>query len=138
METKVKEMPNWLVPLDLARELKEIGVRLRTSDYYEEGRGEGRFMTNLDVDFGKLRENNFNAYRDYVAIPNYTQVIDWFQKNKLFGIVEYEGSGIYSYRVIIMNSPSVETDNKKYLTYFSAMIALVKKLIELYKNGNNI
>lgn len=41
METKVKEMPNWLVPLDLARELKEIGVRLRTSDYYEEGREEG-------------------------------------------------------------------------------------------------
>ena len=80
METKVKEMPNWLVPLDSARELKEIGVRLRTSDYYEEGRGKGRFMTNLDVDFAKLRENNFNAYRDYVAIPNYTQVIDWFQK----------------------------------------------------------
>lgn len=138
METKVKEMPNWLVPLNLARELKEIGVRLRTSDYYEEGRGEGRFMTNLDVDFAKLRENNFNAYRDYVAIPNYTQVIDWFHKKKLFGIVEYEGSGIYSYRVIIMNSPSVETDNKKYISYFSAMIALVKKLIELYKNGNNI
>ena len=38
METKVKEMPNWLVPLDLARELKEIGVRLHTSDYYEKGR----------------------------------------------------------------------------------------------------
>lgn len=138
METKVKEMPNWLVPLDLSRELKEIGVRLRTSDYYEEGRGEGRFRTNLDVNFGKLRENNFNAYRDYVAIPNYTQVIDWFQKNKLFVIVEYEGSGVNSYRVIIMNSPSVETDNKKYISYFSAMIALVKKLIELYKNGNNI
>lgn len=138
METKVKEMPNWLVPLDLARELKEIGVRLRTSDYYEKGREEGRFITDLDVNFEKLRENNYNSYQDHVAIPNYTQVIDWFRKNKLFGIVEYEGSGIYSYRVIIMNSPSVETDNKKYISYFSAMIALVKKLIELYKNGYNI
>ena len=138
METKVKEIPNWLVPLNLARELKEIGVRLRTSDYYEEGRGEGRFMTDLDVNFEKLRKNNYNAYQYHIAIPNYTQVIDWFQKKKLFGIVEYEGSGIYSYRVIIMNSPSVETDNKKYISYFSAMIALVKKLIELYKNGNNI
>lgn len=109
--------PSWLVPIYLAKKLKEIGFRMCTTDFYEGGRGEGRFKTNLDINFEQLKRNNYNSYGDYVYISNYTQVFDWFRRKKLFGIIDYNGSNSYSYRILIMGTPSVVSDNKVYPIY---------------------
>lgn len=130
--------PSWLVPIYLAKKLKEIGFRMCTTDFYEGGRGEGRFKTNLDINFEQLKRNNYNAYEDYVSIPNYTQVFDWFRRKRLFGIIDYNESNSYSYRILIMGTPSVITDSKIYPIYHFCREALVNKLIEEYKKSNKI
>ena len=52
---KIENYPEWLVPLEIAEKLKEIGFRMCTTDFYEGGRGEGRFKTNLDINFNNLK-----------------------------------------------------------------------------------
>lgn len=133
---QIDNYPYWLVSLNTAIKLKEIGLGVNTTDYYELNydRDGGRFMTGLDINFEKLKETNYNVYRDYVAIPNFTQVIDWFRTKKLFGTIDYNGSGCYSYRILLMGTPSVVTDNKVYPIYSFCRNALIDKLIEVYKN----
>lgn len=130
---KIENYPEWLVPLNIAEKLKEIGFRMCTTDFYEGGREEGRFKTNLDINFEKLKNNNYNAYQDYVSIPNYTQFFDWFRRKKLFGIIDCDEKGYYSYRILIMGTSSVVSDNKVYPIYQFCREALVNRLIEEYK-----
>lgn len=135
---KIENYPEWLVPLGIAEKLKEIGFRMCTTDFYEGGRGEGRFKTNLDINFNNLKSANHNAYNDYMAIPNYTQVFDWFRRKKLFGIIDCNGSSSYSYRILIMETPfvAVVSDDKTYPIYHFCREALVNRLIEEYKKLN--
>jgi hypothetical protein len=132
----IENYPEWLVPLRIAEKLKEIGFRMPTTDCYEISyySDEGRFMTSLDVNFNLLKKESCNAYKGYVAIPNYTQVFDWFRRKNLFAIIDYHGSSSYTFRILIMGTASVVSDNKVYPIYHLCREALVNKLIEKYKN----
>ena len=134
---KIENYPEWLVPLRIAEKLKEIGFRMPTTDCYEISyySDEGRFMTSLDVNFNLLKKESCNAYKGYVAIPNYTQVFDWFRRKNLFAIIDYHGSSSYTF---IMCTASVVSDNKVYPIYQFCREVLVNRLIEEYKNQTDI
>lgn len=132
---KIENYPEWLVPLNIAEKLKEMGFRMPTTDYYEISyySDEGRFMTSLDVNFNLLKKENRNAYKGYVSIPNYIQVFDWFRRKNLFAIIDYHGSSSYTFRILIMGTASVITDGRAYTSYMFCREALTNKLIEVYK-----
>nr|DAF21649.1 MAG TPA: hypothetical protein [Caudoviricetes sp.] len=71
-------------------------------------------------------------------VPTWEQVFEWFREKKLFAVIEYEGNDVYTFRIVIMNTPSVRTDNKKYFSHEESREALIKELIRIYKNENII
>ena len=149
---KNNNYPNWLVPLDIARELKEIGfneptlfhyyesdfdVSVETNDYYNEGEAQGY----LSFYISALKEEDFNIYKKCISIPTYEQVFEWFISKGFIGTV-------VCFRDASLNKPIYIfeiKDKKGYLISLSKNITekyekareeLINKLIELY--GNNI
>ena len=135
---KIENYPNWLVPIEIAKKLKEIGFDKKC--YFTVlPRGLCGAAT-FDADYLGLQDANFKVSSMYGGynLPFWTDVFEWFNQNGLFGVVEYEGNEIYVIKIIIKGSHSVRTDNKKYNSYYSCKCALINNLIELYKNENSI
>lgn len=56
---KNNNYPNWLVPLYIAKELREIGFREKTFTYFEINTdGEDRYFTPTDINFKELQIYN--------------------------------------------------------------------------------
>ncbi|WP_315543463.1 hypothetical protein [Capnocytophaga leadbetteri] len=150
---KNNNYPNWLVPLDIAQQLKEIGfdeptlfhyyendfdVSVETIDYYNEGEAQGY----LNFYISALKEEDFNIYSYYISIPTFEQVFKWFREQGLVGIMEFEDFNLdeitcyYAYLItkssgeILFYSPNYRT----YEIYEEAREALVKALIRTYKS----
>ena len=131
---KENNYPNWLVRLNVAEKLKEIGLRVRTADYYVVDGNRCSFRADFDVDFDKLQRNNYNAYPNYVAIPNFTQVLAWFRGKKLFATIDWVGVNEYVYNIKSTMSGFESIESKSLPTYELCRDALVDKLIEVYKD----
>ncbi|VEI53910.1 Uncharacterised protein [Capnocytophaga sputigena] len=86
---KNNNYPNWLVPLYIAKELREIGFREKTFTYFEINTdGEDRYFTPTDINFKELQI--YNRYRDYVSIPTWEQVFEWFRECGYLYAIENE------------------------------------------------
>lgn len=145
--------PTWLVPLDIAQELKAIGfdeptlfhyyendfdVSVETIDYYNEGEAQGY----LHFYISAFKEENFNRDKKCISIPTWEQVFEWFREQGLVGTMEFEDFNLdeitcyYAYLItkssgeILFYSPNYRT----YETYEEAREALVKALIRTYKS----
>lgn len=136
--------PTWLVTSEIAKELKGIGFnksciltckddKLNIELFVEEYVPFTSKLYILKTNADRITNIDFDFY-----VPTWEQVFEWFREKKLFTVIEYEGSDVYTFRIVIMNTPSVRTDNKKYFSYEEAREALIKELIRIYKNGNNI
>ena len=68
-------------------------------------------------------------------IPTWEQALGWFREKGFHGVVEYEGSGIFTFRYIIMGTPSVASSRKKYFSYNEARKQLLIELVKVYKIG---
>ena len=159
METN--NYPSWLVPIEIAKKLKEIGfnepcllenIETHSEDYnfinFEEEMCSDVSVMLEDVVFVKNKdlEDSFGIYKDFIlktAIPTWEQVIEWFYKNNFIGTIEYKdfySENNYEYAYCITNKLNKKTyhsiGNIITKTYKEAREALVNKLIELY--GNNI
>lgn len=121
----MKKYPSYIVPLNIAKELKIIGFKSKVYFYYINDKEYRGLYT-------ARKPENFNK-NTTISIPVWEQVFDWFRRKKLFGIIDYNGSNYYSYRILIMGTPSVVSDNKVYPIYHFCRKALVNKLIEEYK-----
>ena len=136
--------PNWLVPLDIAKELKEIGfdeptlfhyyendfdVSVETNSYYDEGESQGYLSFYLTA----LKEENFNSDKKCISISTWEQVFAWFRKKNLVGLVthRYRSKNDNGFSFEILDE---DTDVFLYNTYEQAQEALVYKLIEIYKS----
>ena len=87
-----------LVTVDIALELKKIGFdepcvfSYRNDDIYLEGSASVGFVMDINnTDFittiGKLEEfSNWNN-SDWVTLPTYEQVFDWFREKEIYGHV---------------------------------------------------
>lgn len=133
---KTSNYPNYIVPLKIAKKLREIGFRKKTCFYYS-------FEDSALFVVSKPENYNKKCYEEkYVTTSVWEQVLEWFRKKNLIGTIEcedfYPDDKTYYYAYCILNnlgkvlfySPNYDT----YETYEKAREALVNKLIEIYTN----
>ena len=145
---KNNNYPTWLVPLDIAKELKDIGfneptlfhhyendfdVTIETNSYYDEGEAQGY----LHFYISAFKEENFNRDKECISLPTWEQVFEWFMSKGLFHsicIVEDLIEEVKEFETEIRDNNAdiiciIHRD-----TYEEAREALVKALIRTYKN----
>ena len=153
---KNNNYPNWLVSLEIAKELKEIGfnepclvenVETHSEDYsfinFEEEKCSDVSVMLEDVVFVKNQflEDDLGIYKHFVlktAIPIWEQVFEWFREKGYHGVIAVgDESGEvneYSYCIDYLNELSSDFEQDSHLTYEEAREALVKALIQTYKS----
>ncbi|WP_404981303.1 hypothetical protein [Capnocytophaga granulosa] len=152
---KNNNYPNWLVSLEIAKELKEIGfnepclvenVETHSEDYsfinFEEEMCSDVSVMLEDVVFVKNQflEDELGIYKHFVlktAIPTWEQVFEWFRSKGYHGIIAAkgeDGENEYSYCIDYLNELSSDFEQDSHLTYEEAREALIKALIRTYKN----
>lgn len=131
--------PNWLVPLEIARKLKEIGMN--NSEI---------FVCN-DGDYGWFRDGEIfyierygDTYTTYEASgwensrvePTYTweQVFEWFrEKGFRISLENHEDSTKFMFYNMKINEG--RHFKEEFFSYEKAREVLVNKLIEVYENS---
>ena len=155
---KNNNYPNWLVSLEIAKELKEIGfngycpfflypnddemVISGTVTVEEDWLDEDKYGE-VTIDYGKIiidlvvaplgKFNKFN----FQTIPTWEQVFEWFRSKGYHGVIAArgeDGENEYSYCIDYLNELSSDFEQDSHLTYEEAREALVKALIQTYKS----
>ena len=131
---------SWLVTKDIAKKLKEIGYN---EECYFELNEENKVVIEIDTmeDSSIIDVTDLIPYKnDYYctpSVPTWTEVLEWFRKRNLVGLVTHryrsKNDNGFSFEVL-----DVENEIIVYKTYEEAQEALVYKLIEIYKETNNI
>ena len=128
--------PTWLVPLDIAIQLKEIGYK--EDCYFEFSKDNGLTLETLeressiigidDLLFGK------NECWQNISVPTWTEVFAWFRARGLHHTIRYLlAHKLYFYAI----NETYYLKNKGsgiYDTYEEAQKECVKALIQTYKN----
>ena len=152
---KNNSYPSWLVSLEIARELKEIGfnepclvenVETHSEDYsfinFEEEMCSDVSVMLEDVVFIKNQflEDELGIYKHFVlktAIPTWEQVFEWFREKGYHGVIAVgDESGElneYSYCIDYLNELSSDFEQDSHLAYEEAREALAKAPIQTYK-----
>lgn len=149
---KVNSYHNWLVPLEIAKKIKEIGFDEPCAFYTRIPLKEKTSIDKIPYVsndcYSKLKgvKNSEHINDDItygLSIPTWEQVFEWFREKGLVGTIEYEDfilddkTCYYAYRItdklgdILFYSPNYIT----YETYEEAREALAIKLIEFYENN---
>mgnify|MGYP003091755394 FL=1 len=154
--------PTWLVPLEIAKELKEIGFR-NENCLFKFDRFSGLIFFNEKVDktldnsyviisieeFMKemtIEEiNNYHFHLDFgllTDIPTWEQVFEWFREKGFESYIRLEShahfdEGNYYYFEITKSNLRQLDWQGDFDDYNEAREALLNKLIELYKKLNN-
>ena len=139
----------FLVPVEIAKELKEIGFDKPCFFSFNE-----KVIGEIPLSFGKflIKCNNHEAHLDGVIygdkkvtdsypIPTYEQVFAWFREKGVFHsitIVEdlIEGNIFFDSEIRNTDADIVTMFTRD--TYEEAREELLKRLIKIYKDGNNI
>ncbi|WP_304297878.1 hypothetical protein [Capnocytophaga leadbetteri] len=132
---KKNHYPNWLVSFEIAKLLKEI-------DFYDYC----YFFYNFNK-YDKV-ENicNITLGCEYVSerdtlLPTWEQVFEWFRSKGYHGVIavrDQDGDNEYSYCIDYLNELSSDFEQDSHLTYEEAREALVKALIQTYKQEQPI
>ncbi|WP_454956902.1 hypothetical protein [Capnocytophaga gingivalis] len=131
--------PTWLVPLDIAKELKEIGFDkecIFTNSYLTENIcfeiecNDDYYLSFSDLSLQKNTENNL------ATIPTWEQVFEWFRERGYYGNLKAtnKGTSAYIFYPKLDNGEFWEFDYKE--SYEEARKTLLLKLIDLYKTAN--
>ena len=133
---KNNNYPNWLVSLDIAKKLKEIGFKEKCLCYWHEYFHRIECSTD-DEDRLCPEYYDYNTDESTTSLPTWGQVFEWFREKGYHGIiaVRYEDvDSEYSYRIEHLNDLIIDFDQANPLTYEEAREELVKALIRTYKN----
>lgn len=142
---KIDKHPYWLVTKDIAKKLKEIGYN--EANYFELNE-EGKVVIEIDsmedsyiIDVTDLIVYK-NEYWHNASVPTWTEVLEWFRKRGFYSYIKKKS---FPERYIYYIDYGMTTYSKENLrddllpkTYEEAREEMVEKLIELYKNSNNI
>ena len=141
---KTNNYPSWLVPIETAKKLKEIGfdkpTQNNTSDYVLESK---RYK-----DENKLYSNeyvlkslyNANKTKEGLSIPTWEQVLDWFREKGYESYIKLEShshldeANYYYFEITDPNLCQLDYQGDFY-NYSVAREALINKLIEIYENN---
>lgn len=140
---KNNNYPNWLVPLEISIELKEIGFNKKTMFYFFSADTTFKFSISEEIPLDYILPiedvelDNYNRKGFYASIPTWEQVFEWFREKGLFHsicIVEDLIEEVKEFETEIRDNNAdiiciIHRD-----TYEEAREALVKALIRTYKN----
>lgn len=140
---KNNNYPNWLVPLEIAKELKEIGFNKKTMFYFFSADTTFKFSISEDIPLdyilpiGDVELDNYNRKGFYASIPAWEQVFEWFRDKGLFHsicITEDLIEDVKEFEAEIRdnNADIIYIIHRD--TYEEVREALVKALIRTYKN----
>lgn len=130
-----KNYPSWLVPIDIARKLKELGFKERCIFVYDEQQG-------LTIETSRLHESviafdellfDENDFDYVVSVPTYEQVFEWFASRGWLGVIISLDTSDYSYKVVHRNVLVVDVKNTYINSYSEIRERLVDVLISLYR-----
>lgn len=141
---KTNNYPSWLVPIETAKKLKEIGfdkpTQNNTSDYVLESK---RYK-----DENKLYSNeyvlkslyNANKTKEGLSIPTWEQVLDWFREKGYESYIKLEShshldeANYYYFEITDPNLCQLDYQGD-FDDYSVAREKLINKLIEIYENN---
>lgn len=143
---KNNNYPTWLVPLDIAFQLKAIGFdepcvfKFERCEYTT-------FKMNIDSVFEDTSEYYFDDLETYkegyntrgydLLRPTWEQVFQWFRSKGYHGVIAVgDESGElneYSYCINYLNELRCDFEQDSHFTYEDAREYLVKALIRTYK-----
>lgn len=129
--------PTWLVPLDIAQQLKEIGFDEPCNHYVRISNDDIKLKINhSSIGLVILKRNSEYLNDDiasFVTIPTWTDVFAWFRARGLHHIIRYLlAHKLYFYAI----NETYYLKNKGsgiYDTYEEAQKECVKALIKTYK-----
>ena len=138
-----QKYPTWLVPLDIAKELKEIGFNDPCHFYYQNDYSEylkagdpNKYHIISDSLAANRKNANHNNSDIAISAPSWEEALAWFRAKGYYGNLEATSKGTSAY---IFYS---ELDNGEFWefayeeTYEKARELLLLKLIDIYKTAN--
>ena len=138
----MKTYPNWLVPLEIAKELKEIGFDEPCNHYVRISNDDIKLKINHSSIGLVILKSNSEYLNDeiasFVTIPTWEQVFEWFREKGLECFIEIEYQSTFEeccyYCYVITNPRGKTIDCKSYFDdYNEAREALVIELIRTYQ-----
>ena len=138
----MKTYPNWLVPLEIAKELKEIGFDEPCNHYVRISNDDIKLKINHSSIGLVILKRNSEYLNDeiasFVTIPTWEQVFEWFREKGLECFIEIEYQSTFEeccyYCYVITNPRGKTIDCKSYFDdYNEAREALVIELIRTYQ-----
>lgn len=139
--------PTWLVPLEIAKELKAIGFNKKTMFYFFSGDTTFKCSISEDIPLDyilpieDIELDNYNRKGFYASIPVWEQVFEWFREKGMFHsicIVEDLLEGVKYFETEIRDNNGDIICILHRATYEEAREALVKALIRTYKQEQPI
>lgn len=138
--------PSWLVPFDIAKQLKEIGFNENTLFYRLSGDTDLKLSVADDVSLDytltieDVEQFNYNRRGFYLSIPTWEQVFEWFRGKGFHFYIDkksFPERYIYyiKYGMSICSNENLR-DEMLPKTYEEARKELIGKLIELCKDGD--
>lgn len=141
---KIEQYPTWLVPLDIAKELKEIGFDTPCHCYIAlaiSGKGYqcieigDRIHNEVynSIELRDIKRINYNKQKGCISLPSWTEALAWFRAKGYYGNLEAssKGTSAYIYAPFLDQGTSWDIAYKE--SYEEAREALLLKLIDLYK-----
>ena len=143
---KNNNYPSWLVPLEIAKELKEIGFKEKCLCYWHEYFHRIECSTD-DEDRLCPEYYDYNTDESTTSLPTWEQIFEWFREKKIYGNVNQEWEyGRYNspiglnYFYVINDCRKKKINKTKAIVnggfdnYEEAREELVIKIIRIYKN----
>ena len=139
---KNNNYPTWLVPLDIAQELKEIGFDEPCIFSYSEGIGITaclRYGSGEEPYISDFIVGGNTPNSPYIDLPTYEQVFEWFREKGFESYIRLEShahfdEGNYYYFEITKSNLRQLDWQGDFDDYNESREELVKALIQTYKN----
>lgn len=137
---KTNNYPSWLVSVEQAKKLKEIGFDLPCAfvltnkdkiGFTTKGNNQYHLFEELDL--------NSNSNGSLVYIPTYEQVLEWFRKKgyesmiDFYCVIELIVKTGYKYRIFSMKNLKLIENDFFIEKHEEVRDALINKLIEVYE-----
>ena len=105
---KTEQYPTWLVPIDIAKELKEIGFDTPCHCYIAlaiSGKGYqcieigDRIHNEVynSIELRDIKRINYNKQKGCISLPSWTEAFAWFREKGYYGNLEATSKGTSAY-----------------------------------------
>ena len=128
---KNNNYPIWLVPLEIAKELKEIGFKEKCLCYWHEHLQ--RIECSTDDEERLCPEYyDYNTDESTTSLPTHEQVFEWFREKGLYSFLRVNIPDL-SVSYFIYDKDGYIEENGHRSAYEDAKNDCVKELIKIYK-----